>query len=543
MKCIGFALIAMVVSAASFAISPISGSPKMCVGISRTLSDATPGGTWSSSNTLIATVSSSGAVTGVAAGTSVITYSATAGYATLTVTVNDLPNAYAVTGGGSYCAGDTGVHIGLAATDVSIDYTLSNGPLIITSIFGMGTALDFGLQTMAGTYSVLATNTATTCTAMMTGTVAVSISPMVVPSVSISVGGGDTVCAGTSSIFTAIGSGSGSGSSPYYSWMVNGTLVGRDTSAYVYTPANGDIISVTMASSAACASPDTVSGTLTITVVPHVTPYVNLSTSPGDTICFGYPLTTSAVAAYGGSSPAFWWVVNGVNVGAGLSYTYSPTDGDTIYCGMASNYFCRLRDTAYSPVVKIKVDTASIPYLNIAASPGYTIRIGQSDTLIASVSGVSTPVTYKWIKNTMAIPGATDSVYISNSFGGGSASADSITCIVTTNDACRVTVFSWAFITVSNLAVQQFVYPIENLYVSPNPGNGLFTLHAVVSGPCIADVEVFNTLGQSVYRTTAEANRGNIDEQLDLGNLPGGVYFLQLKSGGDKKVIRLLLEK
>ncbi len=49
--------------------APITGNPKACVGETDTLSDATPGGVWASSNTSFATVDANGVVShGVALG-------------------------------------------------------------------------------------------------------------------------------------------------------------------------------------------------------------------------------------------------------------------------------------------------------------------------------------------------------------------------------------------------------------------------------------------------------------------------------------------
>jgi trimeric autotransporter adhesin len=70
----------------------VLGSTTVCLGQTITLSDATSGGTWSSSNTAKASVSSAGIVTGVSAGTTVISYTTTnscgTGSATTTVTIS-----------------------------------------------------------------------------------------------------------------------------------------------------------------------------------------------------------------------------------------------------------------------------------------------------------------------------------------------------------------------------------------------------------------------------------------------------------------------
>jgi len=72
--------------------APITGPDSVCAGSSITLADATTGGTWSSSNTGVATVgSSSGIVTGVGGGTTTITYTSGSCRSTLTVTVKPAP--------------------------------------------------------------------------------------------------------------------------------------------------------------------------------------------------------------------------------------------------------------------------------------------------------------------------------------------------------------------------------------------------------------------------------------------------------------------
>lgn len=74
-------------------VGSITGTASVCLGATTNLSDATPGGVWSSANTAIATVDNiTGVVTGVAAGTVVISYVVTTGCgaatATKTVTVS-----------------------------------------------------------------------------------------------------------------------------------------------------------------------------------------------------------------------------------------------------------------------------------------------------------------------------------------------------------------------------------------------------------------------------------------------------------------------
>lgn len=104
----------LVVTEAGPAIPPIAGTATMCVGGTTTLTHPTAGGAWSSANPAVATVASSGVVTGVAAGTALISYTVSAGTATRAVTVSAAPDAV-VTGSTTVCVGHT-VTLGGAPT-------------------------------------------------------------------------------------------------------------------------------------------------------------------------------------------------------------------------------------------------------------------------------------------------------------------------------------------------------------------------------------------------------------------------------------------
>ena len=175
---------------------PSSGC-QVCVGNSVLLTDPIPGGTWSSSNTLIATIgSSSGIVMGNSVGTTYITYTLGGCFVTTLFTVNPVPIAYTVTGGGSYCAGGPGVLVGLSNSQIGVNYQLFCGfSPVGLPVPGTGSAISFGLQTGACTYTVVGTN-AFGCTTTMTGSALVTINPVPLPiACPLS---GCQVCAGSS---------------------------------------------------------------------------------------------------------------------------------------------------------------------------------------------------------------------------------------------------------------------------------------------------------------------------------------------------------
>ncbi|MBC7535239.1 MAG: M36 family metallopeptidase [Ferruginibacter sp.] len=105
---------------------------------------------------------------------------------TVTVSiVSGPPAVFTVTGGGTYCAGGTGISVGLAGSQTGINYQLqrSNGTVNVGSVVtGTGTAISFGLQTVAADYSVLATNTVSLFTQVMLNGVTIRIAALRSPS-------------------------------------------------------------------------------------------------------------------------------------------------------------------------------------------------------------------------------------------------------------------------------------------------------------------------------------------------------------------------
>ena len=143
--------------------------------------------------------------------------------ATTSVTVNASPTTFNVTGGGQYCSGGTGVSIGLSNSQVGVNYQLIlNGVTNIGSpIAGTGSAISFGNQLTAGTYTVRATN-ASSCSILMTGSAVVTINPL--PTASAGADENLINCGGDSVQIGGSPSASG-GTSPYtYSWSPSGGL-------------------------------------------------------------------------------------------------------------------------------------------------------------------------------------------------------------------------------------------------------------------------------------------------------------------------------
>jgi len=90
------------------------------------------------------------------------------------------PVAYAVTGGGSYPQGGSGVHIGLSGSQLHDGYYLfkTGSTQSVANITGTGGAIDFGSITAAGVYKchAIVDSSSTSCLVMMNDSALVTIS-------------------------------------------------------------------------------------------------------------------------------------------------------------------------------------------------------------------------------------------------------------------------------------------------------------------------------------------------------------------------------
>jgi hypothetical protein len=321
---------------------PITGATGICLGSATTLTDG-GGGTWHSSNVTIATAgSATGTVTGITAGSATITYTLPTACATTTpVTVNPLPATFAITGGGNYCAGGTGVAVGISGSQTGVSYKLYLGTAVVGSpIIGTGSSISFGLQTSAGTYTIVGENTTSLCTGNMPGSSIVTIDPVVIPSVSIASDAPATLCSGTLVNFNA--SAINGGSTPFYQWKVNGTNTGTGAT-YSYVPLNSDVVAAFLTSDATCASPVMVNSSQTMTIVDPGPVPVSITASPGLNVVVGESVTFTAVATGGGSALTYQWYINITAVPGATSSVFTPVtlyNGDHISCDVNNTFPC-----------------------------------------------------------------------------------------------------------------------------------------------------------------------------------------------------------
>jgi hypothetical protein len=352
-------------------VGAITGTVSLCANATTTLSDTTAGGTWSSATPTIATISATGVVTGVSAGTSVISYTVSNAFGctktvTTTVTVKAIP---ALTTNNAISCSGVSVILRTIAGATTYHWTT-------------GATVDSIITSTAGIYTVSVTNAAG-CTASVNDTIISSTPVITVTNPATCAGGVDTLTA----------SGAGSGAS--YHWSTGaGTASITTTTAGVYN--------VTVTNSSGCSA----TGTGVATVNPLPTPTV-----ANDTICSG------AIATLTANSGAVYVWSNGahtISMTTATAGTYTVTVTNSGSCtATASGAVVIVANptvTATNGVICSGAPTSitasgaanyvwstgdATPTINISAIGTYTVTgtssTGCTATASSSVSAVANP--------------------------------------------------------------------------------------------------------------------------------------------------------
>ncbi|MEI6123092.1 MAG: Ig-like domain-containing protein [Bacteroidota bacterium] len=393
----------------------IVGTPNMCIGSSTQLTGSgTPSATnpWVSASPLVASASNTGLITGLTAGTSVITFTSNSGCSiAVTVTVNPLPT---ITGTLNVCAGSTTQLTG-SATAASTNAWVSASPLIASiSATGLVTGLASGTSVI--TYT---NNAGCSITALIT------VNPL--PTIT----GSLNVCFGSTTQLT--GSGIAAATNP---WVSASPLVAIVSSTGLVTGSTSGTSVITYTNNNGCIA----TATVTVNPLPSITGTLN--------VCVGSTtqLTGSGTAAstnpWVSASPLVASVsstglVTGLTTGSSI-ITYTNSNGCSITATITVN---ALNNPAFNYSPSTFCQSGTDPIANITG--------GATGSFSASPVGL---------------------VFTNTSTGGIDLSASAIntyTITFTTTGACPSS--GTATITITTAPLATFSYSGPYCQEMPNP--------------------------------------------------------------------------
>jgi hypothetical protein len=263
-------------------------------------------------------------------------------------------------------------------------------------------------------------------------------------------------------------------------------------------------------------------------------PVVHIVASPGDTVCTGATITFTATVT-SAVNPSYQWRVNGTNVGGATSQTYVTStlnNLDIVSCQVVSNAPCQPANSSVSNAITMHIGSLPAPVVTVTNYPAvYTA--GAVVTFFGHVPAGSTGLSYQWTKNGTNISGANVSFYTTTNVSAG----DTICLIVTSNVPCTIP----AKVCVELSTGVEPLSGIENsVVVYPNPSSGSFTIKAGIDHKVYIDI--VNTLGQVVYKQTAEPINNLLELQIDL-DVAGGLYMIHIADETESKNVPLIIKK
>ncbi|WP_163709900.1 HYR domain-containing protein, partial [Mangrovibacterium lignilyticum] len=356
---------------------PVVSAPSaVCVGETETL-DPTSGGTWTSSNSSVATVDASGEITGISAGTVSFTFTLTStgcSATTSAVTVNPLP---AVSAPSSICVGETEI---LSPTTGGT-WTSSNPSVATVDANGVITGI------AAGTVTFTFTQASTGCSNTTPG---VTVYPLPV----VDAGTYDPICQGSSvnlagSISGGITTGRWSGGSGSFN-------PGPTSLNATYTPTAAEVnngsVTLTLTSDDPAGPCGPVSDITTIVINKAVV----ITSQPSNTpVCVGEPASLTVAAS--GDELTYQWYKGGVPITGATSETLSfssvsLSDDGSYYVWVKGAAPC---DSVKSNTATLNVDAA----ITITTQPASITKCeGTSVSFNIAANAGGAQLAYQWYK-------------------------------------------------------------------------------------------------------------------------------------------------
>lgn len=516
-------------------IAPITGANNVCVGNTTTLSDATSGGTWSSSNTGIATIGlTTGVVTGISAGTVIITYRVGSSAAYYTFTVNNPP--LPIGGSSSVCVGST---ITLTDSTFGGSWISSNtGVATIGSSTGVLTGVAPGVTNIyyvrggCGVYK----------------TVTVNATPS-------AISGSGSTCLG-STITLTNGTTGGRWSSGNTGIATVGSSTGVVTALaagvvniYYSIGTCGTFKTLTITPApAAIAGPSSVCVGSTITLTDTTRGGIWLSTTTGvATVGTG----TGVVTGVSAGVVNIYYTIGSCGVYKSLTVTPTPSaiSGPTNVCVGSSitltdatsggrwssgNSAIATVGSSTGVVTGVTVGVVNIYYAIGACGVYKTVNVNPTPAVIG---GPTTVAVSGIITLTDAVSGG---IWMSgdNSI----ATVDSLTGEVTGQSVGTVNIYyviggcgTFVTITVTDLEFRHAnpnggISTANDITVFPNPTSGSLNIKWQDKATGAAKVVVSDMAGRVVYATEINIDATSGQTQISLGNLANGVYLIAIKS-------------
>ncbi len=233
------------------------------------------------------------------------------------------------------------------------------------------------------------------------------------------------------------------------------------------------------------------------------------------TVCAGTNSVIYQISPISGATSYSWTVPTGATIASGgntfkvtVNYGSNAVSGDVTVSGSNS---CGL-------------GVASTLAITVNPIPETPVITANGSLLTSSAAAGN-----QWYLNGVLISGATGVTYTALESG-------LYSCVVTL-DGCPSEVSNEIFVDLTGISgpdASSF-----NLYPVPNDGH--FTIEMAARGQGNFVIEITNTLGIKVYRTENFNLENAVTRQIDVQNLPNGVYYVTLTNSKNVNIVRRMV--
>jgi PKD repeat protein len=400
---------------------------------------------------------------------------------TITITTSPLPIMTVTPTSASICPGGT---VNINATPVGTA-TFSWSPT--TGLSAPNSANTNASPLTTTTYVVTKTNSFG-CSLTDSVTITVNTPPAVSASVS-----SPTICAGNTVTLNSAGAST-------YNWMP-GNLSGSSVNV---TPPATTTYTVTGTDANGCTNTETV----TVTVGSQPTVSVN---TPNIAICNGDNVTLTASGT--------------------TNYTWNPGNlsGATIVVNPGTT-------TTYTVIGDTGPGCADTATVAVTVNPLPVVSIALVTDTFCSIDGPTALSGGSPAGGTYSGPGVTANAFDPASLGVGTYN---VTYTFTDVNGCADSASQQVVVDICS-GTSTPVAAVTGLSAVPNPNNGDFVLSFGVTAKDDYVLEIYNTLGQTVYTESLNNFSGQYRKDISLSGFERGCYSIRLRSSTDESVIRVI---
>ncbi len=514
----------------------VSGAANVCVGsIATFTSNGLAGGTWSSSDPTVATVSASGVVTGVAGGTAVITYTSVTpcgtASATANISVTPVLTAGTVSGSATVCIGSTTNY----SSDGSAGGVWSSVTPSVATV-NAATGVVTGVSTGNATIVYTVTNSCGTASSSKM----IAVSPAGNPG---TLTGSSTVCSGSTITLSRSGGTNGG------TWSSSNTAVATVSNSGQVTGVSGGTAVISYSVVSGCGS---TSATKSITVNQSPTLTVSNITVPTDlNVCSASVTLGSNVTVTGSPTSLEYRIGIFPFFSIPISSTHTFYRGTTPVIVIASNscnsvarIFLVTVEDNQPPVITCKPNA-----IKTTPNTKYSVHGKEFDatatdgcgvaSLIYSLSGATVEGFEREntsVNNVKLNVGVTTITWKATDVNG---NVSTCSTQVTVNRTNSKESNAEQAIPGVNQKLQMLKSEPLSATVAPNPTSNYFTISFRSGSPEKIKIEVVDISGRSIEKLTDITPNSSI--QLG-GKYHHGVYLMRAVQDKDAIVLKLIKE-